>query len=53
MYLKTPVIAVNDGGPLESVEDKVTGYLLKQDADLWAEKMKIIYEDESLAKKLG
>lgn len=29
MYLKTPVIAVNDGGPLESIENNVTGYLVQ------------------------
>ena len=28
MYLKTPVIAINNGGPMESVENNVTGYLI-------------------------
>ena len=27
MYMKTPVVAVNSGGPLETVADDVTGYL--------------------------
>ena len=36
MYMRSVVIACNSGGPLESIEDKVTGFLLPPDADLWA-----------------
>jgi len=31
MYCKTPVIACNSGGPLESVAANVTGFLLDND----------------------
>ena len=53
MYLETPVIAVNDGGPLESVKDSETGFLLPQDSDKWADKMKILYENKVIRKKFG
>lgn len=28
MYNETPVIAVNNGGPKESIQNEVTGYLI-------------------------
>lgn len=37
MYLGSPVIAVNDGGPTETVVDGVTGYLCPALADDFAD----------------
>lgn len=36
MFMGCAVIACNSGGPLESIEDKVTGLLLPPEADTWA-----------------
>merc|ERR1712083_519190 len=40
MYNELPVIAVNDGGPLETVVDGKTGFLRKPDPKEFAEAMK-------------
>ncbi|KAJ3174821.1 hypothetical protein HK101_010820 [Irineochytrium annulatum] len=40
MYSGLPVLAVNDGGPVESVKDGVTGWLREPDADKWADVLK-------------
>ena len=39
MYLKRPVLCCNSGGPKESIEDKVTGFLLENDAKIWSDIM--------------
>ena len=31
-----PVIGINNGGPKETIEDKITGYLLELDQSAWA-----------------
>jgi alpha-1,3/alpha-1,6-mannosyltransferase len=36
MYLETPVIAINSGGPLESISHEKTGFLLEKDPAKWA-----------------
>uniref|UniRef100_A0A8R1E4K4 Alpha-1,3/1,6-mannosyltransferase ALG2 n=1 Tax=Caenorhabditis japonica TaxID=281687 RepID=A0A8R1E4K4_CAEJA len=53
MYLGTPVIAVNSGGPCESVRNNETGYLINQTADAFAAKMKILMENEETYKVLS
>ena len=40
MYCKTPVIAVNSGGPKETVKMNETGFLCKQEPDDFANAMK-------------
>ena len=47
-----PVIAVNEGGPKETVVDKKTGYLVNSEAEM-AERMGRIAVDERLAEDLG
>ena len=37
MYSELPVIAVNDGGPTETVVDGLTGFLCKPDPESFAE----------------
>ncbi|KAF9973237.1 Alpha-1,3-mannosyltransferase-like protein [Actinomortierella ambigua] len=39
MYLRCPVIARNSGGPTESIENRVTGYLCRHYPIEWAETM--------------
>ena len=41
MACQTPVLAVNEGGFKETVVDEKTGYLLKRDAKLFADKLNI------------
>lgn len=35
MWAKTPVLATNTGGPLETVVDGVTGWLREPDSEAW------------------
>jgi len=42
MYMKCPVIAVNSGGPTESILHQVTGYLCPAEEQVWAETMKVL-----------
>ena len=37
MYCGTPVLAVNSGGPLETVEHGVTGWLVDGQPNAWSE----------------
>ena len=57
MYNKLPVIAVNDGGPLETVVDGETdrtGYLIKPDPEEFSAAMQIIVDGGSdLKNELG
>ena len=54
MAANRPVLAVESGGPLETVEDGVTGFHLPPDApQRWAEKMALLGNDLALARKLG
>lgn len=42
MYMKCPVIAVNSGGPTESILHQATGYLCPAEEQVWAETMKVL-----------
>ena len=54
MAAQRPVLAVKSGGPLETVEDGVTGFPLPNDAPAkWAAKMALLANDVALARKLG
>lgn len=50
MYNELPVIAVNDGGPMETVVDGETGFLKKPDPEDFADAMKIIVDGGSQLK---
>lgn len=39
MHLGTIVMACDNGGPLESIENGKTGFNLKSDAKIWGNKM--------------
>ena len=42
MYCGTPVLAVNSGGPLETVSHQDTGWLVEPQAGAWAEVMALV-----------
>uniref|UniRef100_UPI00398F3913 alpha-1,3/1,6-mannosyltransferase ALG2 n=1 Tax=Pristiophorus japonicus TaxID=55135 RepID=UPI00398F3913 len=53
MYTRCPVIAVNSGGPLESVVDRVTGFLRQPSPDSFGEAMETIVRNPDLRAKMG
>ena len=53
MYMKCPVIAVNSGGPLETVIDGRTGFLCEGTKEGFAAAMERIAAEKGLAEKLG
>ncbi|MBE0428988.1 MAG: glycosyltransferase [Thermoleophilia bacterium] len=48
-----PVISVNQGGPVESVIDSETGYLVEAAPGAFADAMALLAEDQNLTRKLG
>jgi len=48
-----PVIAVNRGGPAESIVDKKTGFLVNPNAPEFAMAMKLVAQDRNLAQEMG
>jgi glycosyltransferase involved in cell wall biosynthesis len=48
-----PVIAVNEGGPTESVRDGETGYLVEADRTEIADKMKLLAENPDKVEEMG
>lgn len=53
MYMKCPVIAVNSGGPLESVINNVTGFLCDPLPTQFSEAMEKFVKDPSLKRTMG
>ena len=53
MYARTPVLAVDSGGPLESVRDGTTGFLRPQDPDQWAAAIATLLDDAQLRANMG
>lgn len=53
MYTRCPVIAVNSGGPLESVSDKETGFLCPARAESFAEAMEKFVNEPQLQREMG
>lgn len=53
MYMKRPVIAVNSGGPLETIADNETGFLCNPDPNEFADAMLKFVHDRSLAREMG
>ena len=52
MASSKPVIAANEGGPREVVENGKSGFLVKSPAEM-AEKMALLAERADLAEELG
>ncbi|XP_074603816.1 alpha-1,3/1,6-mannosyltransferase Alg2 [Brevipalpus obovatus] len=53
MFLQTPVIACNSGGPLETVKDGLTGFLCDPMAESFARAMLKFVDDRGLSRKMG
>jgi alpha-1,3/alpha-1,6-mannosyltransferase len=53
MYAKCPVIAVNSGGPLESIDEGVTGFLRPQEPEAWAQATTKLLADPVAQKAMG
>uniref|UniRef100_A0A8D0DPF9 Alpha-1,3/1,6-mannosyltransferase ALG2 n=1 Tax=Salvator merianae TaxID=96440 RepID=A0A8D0DPF9_SALMN len=53
MYMKCPVIAVNSGGPLESVVNNETGFLRDPFPDQFSEAMEKFVKDPALKRTMG
>ncbi|XP_023215531.1 alpha-1,3/1,6-mannosyltransferase ALG2-like [Centruroides sculpturatus] len=53
MYMSRPVIAVNSGGPLETIIDDETGFLCEPQPDKFSEAMKKFVENQNLYLKMG
>ena len=53
MSFGKPVIAVNQGGPKESVVDGVTGYLVSPEPGAFADAMARLAGDPKLTRELG
>jgi spore coat protein SA len=49
----TPVVAVREAGPCETVVDGETGFLRERDADALAEAVARLLEDEDLRERMG
>ncbi|MBN3321939.1 ALG2 mannosyltransferase, partial [Atractosteus spatula] len=53
MYMRCPVIAVNSGGPLESIAHGETGFLCEPQAQSFADAMEKFVRDPRLRQELG
>ncbi|XP_054847333.1 alpha-1,3/1,6-mannosyltransferase ALG2 [Eublepharis macularius] len=53
MYMRCPVIAVNSGGPLESIANNVTGFLCNPLPNQFAEAMEKFVRDPTLKRVMG
>ena len=53
MYMKCPVIAINSGGPLETVVDGKTGFLCDPTPERFSECMEKFIVDRSLHERIG
>ena len=53
MAYKKPVLATASGGPLESVRDRATGFLLPPDAAAWASVLQRLAAQPGLVESMG
>ncbi|XP_056141967.1 alpha-1,3/1,6-mannosyltransferase ALG2 isoform X2 [Lampris incognitus] len=53
MYCRCPVVAVNSGGPLESVEDAETGFLREPTAEAFSGAMERLVGEPRLRRDMG
>lgn len=53
MYARVPVLAVNSGGPLESLVDGVTGFLRPPDPEVWASVVQRLLDNPQLRHDMG
>lgn len=53
MYMQKPVVAVNSGGPLETVVDEKTGFLCEPTPEGFSQKMLWLIRNPSQVKEMG
>jgi len=54
MQFGIPIIATREGAMPEIIDDKITGFLVdKNQPEQIAEKIKILFNDEELRRKMG
>lgn len=53
MYMRRPVIAVNTGGPLETVVDRVTGFLCEPNDEAFANAMLEVVREMKIVTRFG
>jgi alpha-1,3/alpha-1,6-mannosyltransferase len=53
MYAGTPVVAVNSGGPVETIIDSTTGYLCEPTAASFGQALSKLLQNPSLAAAMG
>ena len=54
MIFRKPVIATNHGGPLECIEDGISGFLVEPgNPEVLAEKISFLLENREIAKRVG
>lgn len=53
MYMSKPIIAVNSGGPTETIVHNSTGLLCEKQPQRFAEAMLEIYKDDALRERMG
>lgn len=53
MYCEKPVLATNTGGPLETVADNVTGFLIEPNEKAFGEKMSKLVLDKTLRPRMA
>ena len=53
MYARRPIVAVNSGGPLETVVDGKTGFLCEPTAEAFAKKMVFLYRNRGSSMEMG
>uniref|UniRef100_A0A914HMN3 Alpha-1,3/1,6-mannosyltransferase ALG2 n=1 Tax=Globodera rostochiensis TaxID=31243 RepID=A0A914HMN3_GLORO len=53
MFMRCPVVAVNSGGPLESIGDGTTGFLRDSDPEEFGKVMKMAVDEPTQMRELG
>ncbi|XP_053956895.1 alpha-1,3/1,6-mannosyltransferase ALG2 [Anastrepha ludens] len=53
MYMSKPVIALNSGGPTETIVNNSTGFLCEQQPTKFADAMLQLYKDDALRERMG
>lgn len=53
MYMSKPVIALNSGGPTETIVNNLTGYLCDSVVESFAKAMANIFSDDGLRERMG
>ncbi|KAL9925515.1 alpha-1,3/1,6-mannosyltransferase Alg2 [Glossina fuscipes fuscipes] len=53
MYMSKPIIAINSGGPTETIVHNETGFLCEPNKASFAEAMKTVFANKALCERMG